>query len=67
MSEELTEKNLLNCNEQELRIRCSRAERSLQQAYQIIKRLEKENADLNEKLDMHRKIWEASRDDEEYE
>lgn len=66
--EELAKKSLLNCNERELRIRCANAERSLKQAYQIIQKLEKENADMKEKLDMHRRIWEATRDiDEEFE
>ena len=66
--EELAKKSLLDCNESELRIRCANTERSLKQAYQIIQKLEKENADMKEKLDMHRRIWEATRDiDEEFE
>ena len=65
---ELTKKDLLTCNERELRTRCSNSERLLKHAYQIIKKLEKENAELKAKIEADRKSYLASRDiDEEFE
>lgn len=65
---EISKKDLLNCNERELRIRCANSERLLKHAYQIIKKLEKENAELKAKVDNFKRSYEASRDiDEEFE
>lgn len=65
---EITKKDLLNCNERELRIRCANSERLLKHAYQIIKKLEKENTELKAKIENDRKRYYAERDiDEEFE
>lgn len=65
---ELGKKDLMCCNERELRIRCANSERLLKHAYQIIKKLEKENAELKAKIENHRLSYEANRDiDEEFE
>lgn len=65
---ELSKKDLMNCNERELRIRCSNSERLLKHAYQIIKKLEKENTELKAKIESYKRSYEAERDiDEEFE
>lgn len=65
---ELTKKDLLNCNARELRTRCANSERLLKHAYQIIKELEKENAELKAKIENDRQRYYAERDiDEEFE
>ena len=65
---EISKKGLLACNKQELIIRCANSERLLKHAYQIIKKLEKENAELKTKIENDRKRYYAERDiDEEFE
>lgn len=65
---EIRKKDLLNCNEKELRIRCSITEQQLKRALDIIHKLEKENAELKAKIENHRLSYEANRDiDEEFE
>lgn len=46
-------------NEQELR-------QSLIKAYQIIQKLEKENAEMKEKLEHHKRLYLIEREDEEF-
>ena len=65
---EISQKDLMSCTARELRIRCANSERLLKHAYQIIKKLEKENAELKAKIENDRKSYLASRDiDEEFE
>ena len=65
---ELSQKDLMNLNARELRTRCANSERLLKHAYQIIKKLEKENAELKAKIENDRKRYYAERDiDEEFE
>lgn len=65
---EITKKDLMNCNERELRTRCANSERLLRHAYQIMKKLEKENAELKAKIEADRRSYLASRDvNEEFE
>lgn len=51
---DITKKDLMNCNERELRTRCANSERLLKHAYQIIKKLEKENTELKAKIDYYK-------------
>ena len=65
---EISKKDLMNCNERELRTRCANSERLLKHAYQIIKKLEKENTELKAKIENDRKRYYVERDiDEEFE
>lgn len=65
---ELSKKDLMNLNARELRTRCANSERLLKHAYQIIKKLEKENTELKAKIENDRKRYYAERDiDEEFE
>lgn len=65
---ELSKKDLMNCTARELRTRCANSERLLKHAYQIIKKLEKENAELKAKIENDRASYKMSRDiDEEFE
>lgn len=67
-TKEISKKDLLNCNEKELRTRCANSERLLKHAYQIIKKLEKENTELKAKIENDKKRYYAERDiDEEFE
>lgn len=65
---EISKKDLLSCNEKELRIRCANDERIIRHAHQIIKKLEKENVELKSKIASYKRSYEAERDiDEEFE
>lgn len=65
---EITKKNILDCSKEELKIRCANDERLLKYAHQIIKKLEKENAELKSKIASYKRSYEAERDiDEEFE
>lgn len=65
---EISKKDLLSCTTRELRIRCANDERIIKHAYQIIKKLEKENAELKSKIESYKRSYEAERDiDEEFE
>ena len=55
MSEQVNEQ----ASEQELR-------QNLIKAYQIIQKLEKENAEMKEKLEHHRRLYLIEREDEEF-
>lgn len=65
---EISKKDLLSCTTRELRIRCANDERIIKHAYQVMKQLEKENAELKAKIENDRASYKMSRDiDEEFE
>lgn len=65
---EISKKDLMSCTTRELRIRCANDERIIKHAYQIIKKLEKENTELKSKIESYKRNYEAERDiDEEFE
>lgn len=65
---EISQKNLMDCTLKELRIRCANDERIIRHSYEIMKRLEKENAELKAKIENYKRSYEVNRDiDEEFE
>lgn len=65
---DITKKDILSCTKNELKTRCANDERLLKHAYQIIKKLEKENTELKAKIEADRRSYLASRDvNEEFE
>ena len=51
---EISQKDLMSCTTRELRIRCANDERIIKHAYQVMKKLEKENAELKAKIDYYK-------------